>query len=178
MQVVQTFNRVWDVATQTWVAETQPLIDGGSVTLSGSVGISSLPNEGQQTMANSISVAVASDQKSPAGTAYTKSVTTASDSLTVYIGRDGYSSMSMGLFSVGASGYEVFATGVIGAFAAQNLPLIGVNSGLVTYSLTTTADDYVVPCAGFDYVSIHVIGLAAGTLHVDAYAGPGHHSLP
>ena len=37
--------------------------DGGnSITVDGSVSISSLPNEGQQTMANSISVALASDQ--------------------------------------------------------------------------------------------------------------------
>lgn len=39
-------------------------VDGSGVTLtvSGTVGIGSLPNEGQQTMANSVSVAVASDQ--------------------------------------------------------------------------------------------------------------------
>ena len=37
--------------------------DGGnSITVDGSVAISSLPNEGQQTMANSISVALASNQ--------------------------------------------------------------------------------------------------------------------
>jgi hypothetical protein len=37
--------------------------DGGnSITVDGSVSISALPNEGQQTMANSISVALASDQ--------------------------------------------------------------------------------------------------------------------
>lgn len=35
---------------------------GGSLTVDGAVAISSLPNEGQQTMANSISIAVASDQ--------------------------------------------------------------------------------------------------------------------
>lgn len=35
---------------------------GGSITVDGTVAISSLPNEGQQTMANSISVALASDQ--------------------------------------------------------------------------------------------------------------------
>lgn len=35
---------------------------GGSLTVDGSVSISALPNEGQQTMANSISVALASDQ--------------------------------------------------------------------------------------------------------------------
>lgn len=37
--------------------------DGGnSITVDGTVAVSSLPNEGQQTMANSISVALASDQ--------------------------------------------------------------------------------------------------------------------
>ena len=35
---------------------------GGSITVDGTVAVSSLPNEGQQTMANSISVALASDQ--------------------------------------------------------------------------------------------------------------------
>jgi hypothetical protein len=37
--------------------------DGGnSITVDGTVAVSSLPNEGQQSMANSISVAIASDQ--------------------------------------------------------------------------------------------------------------------
>lgn len=35
---------------------------GGSITVDGTVAVSSLPNEGQQSMANSISVALASDQ--------------------------------------------------------------------------------------------------------------------
>jgi hypothetical protein len=35
---------------------------GGSITVDGTVNIGALPNEGQQTMANSISVAIASDQ--------------------------------------------------------------------------------------------------------------------
>ena len=44
--------------------------DGGNaITVDGSVDIASLPNEGQQTMANSISVAIASDQSTVAVTA-------------------------------------------------------------------------------------------------------------
>lgn len=50
-----TFGYVWDVATLRWVKGKQALLEAGSVTIT-------LPNEGQQTMANSISVAVASDQ--------------------------------------------------------------------------------------------------------------------
>lgn len=48
-------NTVWDVNTLSWIPMQQPILEAGTVTVN-------LPNEGQQTMANSISVTVASDQ--------------------------------------------------------------------------------------------------------------------
>ena len=51
----QNLNHVWSVSTLAWVRMEQPTLEADSVTVE-------LPNEGQQTMANSISVAIASDQ--------------------------------------------------------------------------------------------------------------------
>lgn len=48
-------NLVYDIATLGWVKMTQPLISTDTVNIN-------LPDEGQQTMANSISVTVASNQ--------------------------------------------------------------------------------------------------------------------
>lgn len=48
-------NTVWDINTLSWVPMVQPVIEFDTVAVQ-------LPNEGQQTMASSISVTVASDQ--------------------------------------------------------------------------------------------------------------------
>lgn len=48
---------VWDTDTLTWIRARQAILDADSVTVN-------FPDEGQQTMANSISVAIASDQTS------------------------------------------------------------------------------------------------------------------
>lgn len=53
-------NYVWDVNTLSWVKMEQPVIEGGTFMMTGDVDITG--PFGQQTMANSIPVVVASDQ--------------------------------------------------------------------------------------------------------------------
>ena len=66
---VKNENLVWSTGLLEWVAMQQPTLEADSVTVE-------LPNEGQQTMANSISVALASNQSNvPALMKYTDAIT-------------------------------------------------------------------------------------------------------
>ena len=53
---------VWDVSTLQWVKMRQPILEGGTVVIGGAMSATITDPLGQDTMANSVAVTMASDQ--------------------------------------------------------------------------------------------------------------------